>query len=47
MCSVLLKAKSGEFFNNGLRQVVSNEDGSFDKNFDYIYELDNVSPFSF
>jgi len=47
MFSILLKPKSGEFFNNGVRQVVSNEDNSFDKNFDYIYELDNVSPCSF
>ena len=47
MCSVLLKPQSGEFFNNGVRKVVSNEDNSFDKNFDYIYELDNVSPCSF
>ena len=47
MCSILLKSKSGEFFNNGVKQVVSNEDNFFDKNFDYIYELDNVSPCSF
>ena len=47
MCSVLLKPKSGEFFNNGVKKVDSNEDDSFDKNFDYIYELDNVSPCSF
>src|SRR3989338_4296101 len=47
MCSVLLKPKSGEFFNNGVRQAVSNEDDFFDKNFDYVYELDNVSPCSF
>jgi len=47
MCSILLKPKSGEFFNNGVRQVVSNEDNSFDKNFDYVYELDNVSTCSF
>src|SRR3989344_5102157 len=42
MCSVLLKPKNGEFFNNGIKKVSSNEDNSFDKNFDYIYELDNV-----
>lgn len=47
MCSILLKPKSGEFFNNGVKQTVSNEDNSFDKNFDYIYELDKVSPCSF
>ncbi|MEX2016908.1 MAG: hypothetical protein WD876_00340 [Candidatus Pacearchaeota archaeon] len=47
MFSILLKPKSGEFFNNEVKQVVSNEDNSFDKNFDYVYELDNVSPCSF
>jgi len=47
MFSVLLKAKSGEFFNNGIKQIVPDEDGSFDNNFDYIYELNNVSPCSF
>ena len=47
MFSILLKPKSGEFFNNGVRQVVSNEDNSFDKNFDYVYVIDKVSPCSF
>ena len=47
MFSVLLKAKSGEFFNNGLKQIVYHESDLFDKNFDYIYELDKVSPCSF
>lgn len=47
MFSVLLKTKSGESFNKGIRQVASGEDDSFDKNFDYIYELDKVSPCSF
>ncbi len=47
MCSILLKAKSGEFFNNGLKQIICSENGAFDKNFDYIYELKNVSPCSF
>ena len=47
MFSVLLKARSGEFFNNGIKQIVSEDDGSFDNNFDYVYELDNVSPCSF
>ena len=37
----------GEFFNNGIRQVDFSKDDSFDKNFDYIYELDKVSPCSF
>ncbi len=44
MFSILLKPKSGEFFNNGMRQTISNEDNSLDKNFDHIYEIDNVSP---
>ncbi len=47
MCSVLLKAKSGEFFNNGLKEIVYDEEDFFDKNFDYIYEFDKVSPCSF
>ena len=47
MFSVLLKAKSGEFFNNGIKKIVSNENDSFDNNFDYVYELDDVSPCSF
>jgi len=47
MCSILLKAKSGEFFDNGVKQVILNEDESFDKNFDYLCEFDNVSPCSF
>jgi len=47
MSSVFLKAKSGEFFNNGIKQIVSEDDGSFDNNFDYVYELENVSPCSF
>ena len=47
MFSILLKPKSGEFFNNGVRQVVSNEDNSFDKNFDYTYIINKVSPCSF
>ncbi|MBI5804149.1 hypothetical protein HY450_02805 [Candidatus Pacearchaeota archaeon] len=47
MYSILLKPKSGEFFNNGIKQVTPNENDSFDKNFDYIYEIDNVSPCSF
>ncbi len=47
MFSILIKAKSGEFFNNGIKQIVPDENGSFDNNFDYIYELDNVSPCSF
>lgn len=47
MYSILLKAKSGEFSNNGLKQIIYHEDDSFDKNFDYIYELERVSPCSF
>lgn len=47
MYSILLKAKKGEFFNNGVKQITYQEDEQFDKNFDYVYELDNVSPCSF
>jgi hypothetical protein len=47
MYSILLKPQSGEFFNNGMRQAVSNEDDSFDKNFDYVYVIDKVSTCSF
>jgi len=47
MCSVLLKAKSGEFFNNGLKKISSIENDYFDKNFDCVYEFDEVSPCSF
>ncbi len=47
MFSVLLKAKNGEFFNNGIKQIVSEDISSFDNNFDYVYELDKVSPCSF
>ncbi|MEK7198200.1 MAG: hypothetical protein AAB648_01920 [Patescibacteria group bacterium] len=46
MYSVLFKVKSGEFFNNGLKRIEYNKDDSFDKNFDYIYELERVSPCS-
>ena len=47
MFSVLLKAKSGEFFNNGLKQITYYKNDPFDKNFDYIYEIDKVSPCSY
>ena len=47
MYSVLLKAKGGEFFNNGIKRIKYNKDESFDKNFDYIYELERVSSCSF
>ncbi len=47
MYSILLKAKNGEFFNNGLKQIIYQKDDPFDKNFDYIYEIENVSPCSF
>lgn len=44
--SVLLKAKSGKFFNNGIKRIKYNKNDLFDKNFDYIYELERVSPCS-
>lgn len=47
MYSILLKAKKGEFFNNGLKQVIYYKDDPFGKNFDYVYEIDRVSPCSF
>lgn len=47
MYSVLIKAKNGEFYNNGLKQITYYKNDSFDKNFDYVYELDKVSPCSF
>ncbi len=47
MYSILLKAKSGEFSNNGLKQITYHKNDIFDKNFDYIYELERVSPCSF
>ncbi|MEK7087193.1 MAG: hypothetical protein AAB958_00630 [Patescibacteria group bacterium] len=46
MYSILFKAKGGEFFNNGIKRIEYNKDDSFDKNFDYIYELERVSPCS-
>jgi len=47
MCSVLLKPKNGEFFNNGLKKITYRKDDIFDKGFDYAYELNKVSPCSF
>ncbi len=47
MCSVLLKAKKGEFFNNGLKKITYRKDDTFDKGFDYSYEINEVSPCSF
>jgi len=47
MYSILLKAKGGEFFNNGLKQITYLEYDPFDKNFDYVCKLDKVSPCSF
>lgn len=47
MCSILLNAKSGEFFNNRVKQIRYDEDDPFNKNFDYVYELNKVSPCSF
>lgn len=46
MYSVLLKAKSGGFYNNGLKKITYLKDDPFDKNFDYIYEIEGVSPCS-
>ncbi len=47
MCSILLKAKKREFSNKELIKITSSERDEFDKNFDYVYELDKVSFCSF
>ena len=47
MYSILLKSERGRYFNNGIREIVSCEKDSFEKNFDHIIKLEKVSPCSF
>lgn len=47
MCSILFKAQRGEFFNNGLRKRAYHENDPLDKNFDYAYYIENVTPAHF
>lgn len=47
MCSIILTAKSGEFFNNRLKKLIHLEGDYFEKNFDYSLILEKVSPCSF
>jgi hypothetical protein len=47
MGSILLTAKGGEFFNNGVKKLVSYGEGSFEKNFDYVIRVEKVTPCSF
>jgi len=47
MYSVLLTAKNGEFFNNGLKKLMHYANNPFEKNFDYVIRLEKVTPCSF
>lgn len=47
MCSIILTAKGGEFFNNGLKRLTCQEGDHFEKNFDYSLRLEKISPCSF
>jgi len=48
MFSIRILPKKGEFFNLGLKKVFNNKSqGSFNEGFDYILEIENVSPCSF
>mgnify|MGYP001574645733 CR=1 FL=1 len=40
-------AKTGEFFNFRVKKVVYNPDELFNKGFDYVFEIDRVSPCTF
>jgi len=47
MYSILLTAKNGEFFSNGLKKLMRYANESFEKNFDYVIRLEKVTPCSF
>ncbi len=47
MYSILLKGRRGEFYNQGLKQVKYHKYDSFDKNFDYVYNVGDISSCSF
>ena len=48
MFSTRILPKKGEFFNFGVKKIIeSNSEDLFNKNFDYIHELEKVTPCSF
>jgi hypothetical protein len=47
MISIILTAKRGEFFNNGLKKIIPKEEDYFEKNFDYVVKLERITPCSF
>jgi hypothetical protein len=47
MSSIILTAKSGEFFNNGVKKLIPYTNGHFERNFDYAIRLEKATPCSF
>ena len=47
MYSILITAKKGEIFNNGLRKIKSSKNDPFETNFDYVIRLEKVTHCSF
>ena len=47
MYSILLTPKRGELFNNEVKEIKYYKDDPFEKNFDFVYKLDKVTPCSF
>lgn len=45
--SILLSPKEGKIFNNEIKEVGFQEEDPFERNFDYVYKLDRVTPCSF